>query len=226
MDEVTEVAARHDDAHDPEAGSPRTVMTEDVIWEALSRALTGEYDILARLGFGRGDSPVYLARELVTGSLVVLRLPPISGGNDAQEYGLEVVRQIDYTLPPMETRCSHCGRTLHQWARFCTKCGQDISGLAPEGRTRDQLLRMAREAAAGRYEVLGEMTRAEGGGLVYFARELDTGKVVGFQLEPDPRAMLTITPTHLEAVEEPVHVEQPRRLPVPNTGKTTKRISI
>lgn len=204
------------------------MMTEDVIWDALARALAGEYDILARLGFGRGDAPVYLARELVTGTLVVLRLPPISAGNDAQEYGLEVVRQIDYTLPAVETRCSHCGRTLHQWARFCTKCGQDISGLAPstEGRTRDQLLRLAREAAAGRYEVLGEMTRAEGGGLVYFARELDSGRVVGFQLEPDPRAMVMITPTHLDAIEEPVRVEQPRKTTVPRTTKTTKRISV
>ena len=40
-------------------------MAEDVIWDALARALVGEYEILTRLGFGRGDAPVYLARELV-----------------------------------------------------------------------------------------------------------------------------------------------------------------
>jgi hypothetical protein len=200
-------------------------MTEDVIWDALARALAGEYDILARLGFGRGDAPVYLARELVTDNLVALRLPPISSGNDAQEYGLEVVRQIDQTLPEVETRCSHCGRTLHQWARFCTKCGRDISGIAPStsGKTRDQLRGLARAAAAGKYEVLGEMTRAEGGGLVYFARDYATGRIVGLQLEPGPDSSLVITPTQFAALDATVRLEQPRRSSVTSPPK---RISI
>ena len=203
----------------------QSVMTEDVIWDALARALAGEYDILARLGFGRGDAPVYLARELVTDNLVALRLPPISSGNDAQEYGLEVVRQIDQTLPEVETRCSHCGRTLHQWARFCTKCGRDISGIAPStsGKTRDQLRALARAASAGKYEVLGEMTRAEGGGLVYFARDYATGRIVGLQLEPGPFSSLMITPTQFAALDATVRLEQPRRSSV---AKPPTRISI
>ena len=156
-------------------------MAEDVIWDALSRALVGEYDILTRLGFGRGDAPVYLARELATDTLVGLRLPPLTFGNDSQEYGLEVVRQLDSSLPDIETRCSHCGATLRQWSRFCSRCGRDISGIAPSatGQTRETLRALARDAAAEKYDVFGEMSRAEGGGLVYFARELATGKVVG-----------------------------------------------
>src|SRR6185503_14304839 len=119
-------------------------------WEALSRALSCEYEILARLGLGSGGAPVYLARELLTDNLIALRLPPLVSGNESQEYGLEVVRQLDASLPEIETRCSHCGATLRQWARFCSKCGRDISGLAPSssGQTRDQLRALAREAAA------------------------------------------------------------------------------
>jgi hypothetical protein len=67
------------------------------------------------------------------------------------------------------------------------------------------------------------MPRAEGGGLVYFAREHATGRVVGLQLESGPRASLMMTPTQFDAIDETVHVEEPRRGPM---TKTPKRISI
>ena len=200
-------------------------MAEDVIWDALSRALVGEYDILTRLGFGRGDAPVYLARELATDTLVGLRLPPLTFGNDSQEYGLEVVRQLDSSLPDIETRCSHCGATLRQWSRFCSRCGRDISGIAPSatGQTRETLRALARDAAAEKYDVLGEMSRAEGGGLVYFARELATGKVVGLQIEPGPEATITMTETQFESLGDTLRIEQPRK---PSTTDTGRRLSI
>src|SRR6478609_5850780 len=106
-------------------------MHEDAVWDALARALAGEYEIVARLGLGRGGAPVYLAREMVTDTLVALRLPPLVSESDNREFGLEVVRQIDSSLPDIETRCSHCGAVLRQWSRFCSKCGRDISGLSP-----------------------------------------------------------------------------------------------
>lgn len=200
-------------------------MAEDVIWDALSRALVGEYEILTRLGFGRGDAPVYLARELSSDTLVSLRLPPLSFGDESQEYGLEIVRQLDSSLPDIETRCSHCGATLRQWSRFCSQCGRDISGIAPSpsGQTREMLRATAREAAADRYDVLGEMTRAEGGGLVYFAREAGTGTVVGLQIEPGPDAGVTISETQFEALGDTLKIEQPRKPPTTDTGR---RLSI
>jgi hypothetical protein len=200
-------------------------MAEDVIWDALTRALVGEYDILTRLGFGRGDAPVYLARELATDTLVGLRLPPLSFGSDSQEYGLEVVRQLDSSLPDIETRCSHCGATLRQWSRFCSRCGRDISGIAPSatGQTRETLRALARDAAAEKYEVLGEMSRAEGGGLVYFARELATGTIVGLQIEPGPEATVTMTETQFESLGDTLRIEQPRK---PSTTDTGRRLSI
>ncbi|HEY9229785.1 MAG TPA: hypothetical protein VIP11_24250, partial [Gemmatimonadaceae bacterium] len=95
----------------------------DAVWEALARALSGEYEIVAQLGLASGDAPVYLARELVTDNFVALRLPPLVAGNESQEYGLEVVRQIDSSLPDIQTRCSQCGATVRKWSRFCTRCG-------------------------------------------------------------------------------------------------------
>jgi hypothetical protein len=200
-------------------------MAEDVIWEALSRALVGEYEILTRLGFGRGDAPVYLARELATDTLVGLRLPPLSFGSDSQEYGLEIVRQLDSSLPDIETRCSHCGATLRQWSRFCSRCGRDISGIAPSatGQTRETLHALARDVAADKYDVLGEMSRAEGGGLVYFAREVSTGKIVGLQIEPGPEASVTMTATQFESLGDTLKIEQPRR---PASSDTGRRLSI
>jgi hypothetical protein len=196
-------------------------MAEDVIWEALGRALVGQYEILALLGFGRGDAPVYLANELATDTMVALRLPPLTFGSDTQEYGLEVVRQLDSSLPEIATRCSHCGATLRQWSRFCSHCGRDISGIAPSptGQTRETLRALAREAAADRYDVLGEMSRAEGGGLVYFARERATSKIVGLQIEPGPEATVTMTETQFEEFGDTLPIEQPRRLLSNDTGR-------
>lgn len=200
-------------------------VTEDAVWEALARALAGEYEIVARLGLGSGGAPVYLARELLTDNLVALRLPPLVSGNEAQEYGLEVVRQLDATLPDIETRCSHCGTTLRQWSRFCSNCGRDISGISPHtsGQTREQLRQLAREAAAGQFEILGEMTRVEGGGLVYFGRETGTGRVVGLQIEPGPEATVMMTATEFAAPDP--SFELPEARPVSNDA-SMRRVSV
>jgi hypothetical protein len=200
-------------------------MIEDAVWEALARALAGEYDIVARLGLGSGGAPVYLARELLTDNLVALRLPPLVSGNEAQEYGLEVVRQIDASLPDIETRCSSCGATLRQWSRFCSNCGRDISGISPatSGQTREQLHRLAQEAAAGKFDILGEMTRVEGGGLVYFGREVATGRVVGLQIEPGPEATVMMTATEFAAPDPTFELPEARHMP---GNASMRRVSV
>jgi hypothetical protein len=200
-------------------------MQEDAVWNALARALKGEYDIVARLGLGSGGAPVYLARELMTDTLVALRLPPLESGGDSREFGLEVVRQIDSSLPAIETRCSHCSAILRQWSRFCTSCGRDISGLAPSpgGQTRETLRRLARDTASGKYDVLGEMSRVEGGGMVYFGRERATGQVVGLQLEAGPESSLVITATHFAPHDPTIQLSESRRAPGDETGR---RVSV
>jgi hypothetical protein len=206
-----ELLSRHGSFSVSDIRHPVSV-TEDAVWDALARALAGEYEIVARLGWGSGGAPVYLARELLTDNLVALRLPPLVSGNEAQEYGLEVVRQIDATLPDIETRCSHCGTTLRQWSRFCSNCGRDISGISPasSGQTREQLRKLAQQAAAGQFDILGEMTRVEGGGLVYFGREIGSGRVVGLQIEPGPEATVMMTATEFAAPDPSFELAETR----------------
>src|SRR5215831_634336 len=187
-------------------------MHEDAVWEALARALTGEYDIVARLGLGSGGAPVYLARELITDSLVALRLPPLMSETDAREFGIEVVRQVTASLPEVELRCPHCGEVMRHWSRFCSRCGRDISGLAPgAGRTREGLRQLAREMAAGKYEMLGEMARADGGGFVYFGRDLGTGQVVGLQLEASSDGAVQMSATSFAPSDPTIQFPEARR---------------
>ncbi len=44
------------------------------------------------------------------------------------------------------------------------------------------LMRALQQAAAGKYEILGQMSRRQGGGLVYFAREMGSKKLVALRL--------------------------------------------
>lgn len=200
-------------------------MHEDAVWDALARALAGEYEIVARLGLGSGGAPVYLARELITDTLVALRLPPLESDTAAREFGLEVVRQIDGSLPGIETRCSHCSAVVRQWSRFCSICGGDISGLAPAagGKSRETLRRLARETAAGKYDVIGEMTRVEGGGMVYFGRELTTGQVVGLQLETGPDATLLVTATPFATPDPRIQLPEARHA---SGEQISRRVSV
>ena len=200
-------------------------MSDDAVWDALARALTGEYEIIARLGIGRSGAPVYLARELITDKLVAIRLPPLVSGNESQEYGLEVVRQIDASLPEIDGHCPHCSAKVRQWSRFCMRCGSDISGIAPSAtQSRDDLRDLARRAALGKYELLGEMVRADGGGLVYFARERTGGQIVGLQLEQGPGNNVSIRATQFAAPDPSIQLpisrhasdsQQKRRVSVP-----------
>jgi hypothetical protein len=188
-------------------------MQEDAVWEALARALAGEYDIVARLGLGSGAAPVYLARESITDTMVALRLPPLVSDSEAREFGIEVVRHIDASLPEIEARCSHCGEVLRQWSRFCAHCGQDVSGMSPSdaGKTRDGLRQLVADTATGKYDILGEMSRVAGGGIVYFGRDVMTGQVVGLQLEAGPDAKVQIKPTLFAPSDPTIQIPEARR---------------
>jgi hypothetical protein len=79
---------------------------------------------------------------------------------------------------------------------------------------------LAREAAAGKYEVIGEMTRADGGGIVYFGRDASTGQIVGLRLEAGPEATLMMTATSFSELDPTVELPDARR---PSTDQLAKR---
>lgn len=186
-------------------------MSEDAVWEALARALSGEYEIIARLGLGHGGAPVYLARELVTDSLVALRLPDLVSDQDARS-GLEIVRQLDGSLPEIETKCPHCAATIRHWSRRCSNCGHDVAGMTPEssGQTREQLGTLARNVARHKYEILGDMARADGGGAVYFGRDLTSGEIVGLQLESGRSGRPTINIARFAGNDPSIQIPETR----------------
>jgi Sel1 repeat-containing protein len=159
---------------------------DDELSRAVREAVAGQYEMLGELGRGRLGSIVYLVRDLETTRLVVLRLDRTQG---SEEYELTVVDQLDENIPALDSACPFCERRLDGWGRFCPQCGRDVTGVggdaATAGYTPDQLLAAVRDAAAGAYEVLGEMARARGGGMVYFARDLATGAIVALRLEAD-----------------------------------------
>jgi serine/threonine protein kinase len=150
------------------------------------RGLAGlQYEVLGPLGRDRRNVLAFLAREPDRDRLVVLMQ-----GSGADQYAppaLQVFDQLDSSVPPPSGSCPVCHTPLAGWAPKCPKCGADLIGGAGEpapGQTEHQLLDAVRSAATG-YEVLGFMHRAEGGGPVYFARDLLVGDLVVLRLEQE-----------------------------------------
>lgn len=158
----------------------------DPFLRAVQDAAAADFDVLGEIGRGADGMIIYLAREATSRRLVALRLQ--REGQLADEFSLEVVRHLDNSMPAPESKCVSCGKAVKGWARFCSYCGADLSGAAAkEGDAVDRalLLEAVKEAVSAEYEVLGEMSRSEGGGAVYFARDLATAKIVALRLQRD-----------------------------------------
>jgi hypothetical protein len=166
---------------------PRSQLSAaDRLLRTLQSSLGGQFELYGELGRGKDGRIVYLARELANGRLVALQLSPTGSRTVAgEDYWFEVVRTLDASVPAIDSDCPKCHKALGGWGRYCRHCGTDLGG--PVGgeasEPTDDLLRDVREVARGRYDVLGQMSRTEGGGLVYFARELSTGKLVALRLQ-------------------------------------------
>jgi len=173
------------------AADPRTDLSPaDRLLRTLQSSLAGRFELFGELGRGTGGRMVYLAREIASGRLVALQLTPTGsktvGGED---YWFEILRTLDADVPAPESDCPRCGKPLGGWGRYCRHCGADLGRIAPGVRsdTADDLLRDVRAAARGRYDVIGQMDRTEGGGTVYFAREIATGKLVALRVQREPQ---------------------------------------
>jgi hypothetical protein len=180
-------------------------MSNAHLYVAVREAAAGTFDVLGELGAAAAGGVVYLAREIASGELAVLKLEPGDDGAGGSQYFLDVAYELDASVPDVEMRCPRCRGKLRQWARFCTQCGLDVSGEAPasgEHATRAALREKVRAATADQYEFLGDIGRAEGGGLVYFARDLADGKIVALRLQKDLNKEFAVGVTRtLKAVE-------------------------
>jgi hypothetical protein len=147
--------------------------------EAVREAAAGDYEVFGEVIRGVDGSIVYLARDLERMQLVMIRMT--GGGN---QFYLEVVKELDSSVPAPDNFCGQCRAPLRNWGRYCTGCGADLWGdasLSGEW-SRGELLDAVKEMAEGRFEILGEMPRAEGGGFVYFGRDQSTGKLSALRL--------------------------------------------
>lgn len=153
------------------------------------RATAQGFDVYGELG-RRSDRDIwYLAREQGTDALVLLRLREERiGPSGAPEYSLAIEHDLDKEVPVGDGVCPRCRAPLRSFARFCGKCGADLTTgnrmpATPDERAR--LLGDVRRAADEYYDVLGELPWAGGLGVVYFALERATGRLVRLRLQAD-----------------------------------------
>ncbi|MBX3145438.1 MAG: SEL1-like repeat protein [Gemmatimonadales bacterium] len=167
----------------PGSGDPFEQLLEQV-----RLAAEGAYDILGEMGRSKSGNVVYLARELEGGNLVAMKLSREAGAPD--EFNLEVVRTLDGSVPGLESKCPECKGTLPDWDRFCFRCGADLSvvGFTPPDDEGAEILAAVKEATAGAYDIVGKMDRADGGGVVFFARDLERNRLVALRLKQDQSA--------------------------------------
>lgn len=161
--------------------------TTDQLLATVREATAGDFEVYGELGReGPGDI-WYLARDVVSQRLVALRAHATGTGVDGKpEYDLEVAEELDATVAVGLGECRNCGASVRRWAKFCTTCGKDLGlggSLPTDPSERAALLAEVKVAAAGQYEFYGEMLWT-GGGIVYFARDLESDRIVRLRLKP------------------------------------------
>lgn len=155
---------------------------DDDLLRAVQQAAAQDFTVLGEIGRGNNGVIVYLARDTASSRLVALRLQ--REGELANEFSLELARELDNSMPAPESKCFKCGKAIRGWARFCSYCGADLSGaVAADGGDSALMLEAVKEAVSADYDVLGQMARSEGGGAVYFARDRQTNRIVALRLQ-------------------------------------------
>lgn len=200
-------------------GVRQTERPRDAFLAAVQDAAAGEYEVHGEICRGAGGTIAYLARDLADKKLVVLRLATSAGAAD--EYSLEVVKELDASVPAPESACRRCGAPLRQWGRFCSMCGSEIWGdlTTSDDHSKEELLEAVREASRGKFEILGEVPRAEGGGVVYFGRDLETGKLTALRLLKEGEDEYSLGRTGV--LKRLAWEAEPKRSPSPSAPKPT-----
>lgn len=162
---------------------PGGAKPDDPLLEAVRSAAADEFTVLGEIGRAPNGVVAYLARDTASQKLIVLRLTASVTG----EYLLEVVTEIDTSVPAPPTECPRCRAPVRGWGKFCTQCGMNLWSDRTVGarRNKDDLMAAVKDATTGNFEILGEMSRTGGGGVVYFARDLQSGKIEALRLQQE-----------------------------------------
>ena len=153
--------------------------------DAISGLGAGRFEVLGPLGKDREGEYAFLARGLGSERLVVLKRRLVGSVGATNSAVLQVIERLDASVPPPAGSCAFCHAPFSNWEPACPDCGADVVGsnvVATSEAERARLLSAVRNAAPT-YEVLGDMSRASGGGIVFFAREPGSGQLVALQLE-------------------------------------------
>lgn len=159
----------------------------DELIRQIEEATDDAYEVVGQLGADE-SRPGFLARERETGALAAFSLI----GDE-----LRILSRLDAAVPTGGSTCAACHAPLAVWADACPSCGARIVGddFPDTPEARDVLLAEVRSASEGEYDVLGAMDGAAG--TVYFARELEGGRLVALALqaedEEDDACSLTAT---------------------------------
>ena len=156
---------------------------EEGLLAGLREALAG-LDVVGVLS--REGASVCLAQERATGAVLALTVE----ADPSVEFGYVVgdSRRADGDLPEIRSDCPGCSIPLREWTRYCLRCGHALGGVALfRSRSRSELAQILRDAAEGRYTVIGEVD-ASGveGGLCFLARDLESGEMAGLRLVEGP----------------------------------------
>jgi len=156
----------------------------DPLLQAVREAAGRDFAVLGEIGRGPDGTVAYLARDTRNERLLALRCTPTGASDD---YVLDLAGDLDQTVPAPPSSCPKCGAGVRSWARFCTRCGVNLwSDRAVGGQwAKADLLAALKQATGGRYEILGEMERPGGKGVVYFARDTETDKIEALRLEQE-----------------------------------------
>jgi TPR repeat protein len=211
----------------------------DATLRAVLAAVAGQYEFRGEWGRGVAGTITYLARELDSSRLVILRLDPAQSGSGAV---LSVLREVSATMPGGGSPCPECGAAAVGWGRYCATCGADLApGDVLRARSHAGLVANGRPSEPEGFHILGSVPRVggQGSGDVIFARELATGSVVA--LGPPARLagnlpagsrtvriLHTLRPLSAAALEGISPAEPPREVehtaePLPRAQPTAHR---
>lgn len=102
------------------------------------------------------------------------------------------------TSPTTKPTCARCGEPITPGARFCMKCGSDVSGeqggvptaMMPAAKDEnDELLELLKQATLGDYEILRELGRG-GMATVYLAHDIALDRKVALKVMSPALALM------------------------------------